>query len=113
VAEFVSNIEKIEVTPSSQPRVVINERDGTIVMGGEVKISEVVVSKEGITIKVDRGSDKGKDGREGKVALLKEASTVKDLVDSLNYIGASTRDIISILKALKDAGALHAELIIR
>lgn len=113
VAEFVSNIEKIEVTPSSQPRVVINERDGTIVMGGEVKISEVVVSKEGITIKVDRGSDKGKDGREGKVALLKEASSVKDLVESLNYIGASTRDIISILKALKDAGALHAELIIR
>jgi flagellar P-ring protein FlgI len=79
-------------------------------MGGDVKISEIVVSKDGMTVKVE-----GKKGISDKAssALIKDSSTVKDIVDSLNYIGASTQDIISILKAIKDAGALHANLIIR
>jgi len=106
IVEFVSSIENIEVVPYYKARVVVNEKDGTIVMGGDVKISEVVVSKDGMTVKVED------EGTGGSVAVLKEAATVKDLVDSLTYIGASTRDIISILKALKKAGALHAELII-
>ncbi len=107
LAEFISTILEIEVAPGESARVVVNEKDGTIVMGGDVKISEAVVSKDGITIKVEGKAEKG------SMALIKETSTVKDLVDSLNYIGASTRDIISILKALKEAGALHADLIIR
>lgn len=107
LAEFLSAVENIEITPAAPARVVVNERDGTIVMGGEVKISEAVVSKEGVTIRIEGGKEKG------SVAHIKDASTVKDLVESLNYIGASTRDIIAILKALKDAGALHAELVIR
>lgn len=110
IAEFISSIENIEIAPSSGARVVVNEKDGTIVMGGDVKISEVVVSKDGLTVKVE--SKKGKSDNANS-ALLKEASTVKDVVDSLNYIGASTQDIISILKAIKEAGALHANLIIK
>ncbi|MDY6967289.1 MAG: flagellar basal body P-ring protein FlgI [Spirochaetota bacterium] len=106
-AEFISSIENIEITPFHSARVVVNERDGTIVMGEDVKISEVLVSKDGITISTERSD------RKSNVAILKETSTVKDLMDSLNYIGASTRDIISILNALKDAGALHAELVIK
>ena len=109
IAEFISTIESMEVTPSSEAIVVINERDGTIVMGGDVKISEVVVSKDGMTIKVE--SKEGKTN--ASAAMIKDASTVKDIVDSLNYIGASTQDIIAILKAIKDAGALHANLIIK
>jgi len=107
LAEFLSAVENIEITPATPARVVVNERDGTIVMGGEVKISEAVVSKEGVTIRIEGGKEKG------SVAHIKDASTVKDLVESLNYIGASPRDIIAILKALKEAGALHAELVIR
>lgn len=107
LAEFVSTVENMEITPADTGRVVVNERDGTIVMGGDVKISQAVVSKEGISIRIEGSKEKG------NVAMIKDSSTVKDLVDSLNYIGAPTRDIISILKALKDAGALHAELIIR
>ena len=110
IAEFISTIENIEIAPASEARVVINEKDGTIVMGGDVKISEVVVSKDGMIIKVE-----GKKGISDKAgsALFKESSTVKDIVDSLNYIGASTQDIISILKAIKEAGALHANLVVR
>lgn len=114
IAEFISSIENIEITPPANARVVVNEKDGTIVMGGEVKISQVMLSREGITVRVDVAKQGAKEASaKGSSALLKESSTIKDLVDSLNYIGASTRDIISILKALKDAGALHAELIIR
>jgi flagellar P-ring protein FlgI len=107
LAEFVSTIENIEITPGGNARVVVNERDGTIVMGGDVRISEALVSKDGLTIRVEGKAEKT------SVAHIKEAATVKDLVDTLNYIGASTRDIISILKALKDAGALHADLVVR
>ena len=107
IIEFVSTIENLEITSVSSSRVVVNEKDGTIVMGEDVKISEVVVSRDGITIKAEGSENKG------SAALLKEASTVKDLMDSLNYIGASTHDIISILKALKEAGSLHADLIIQ
>lgn len=106
-AEFISGIEGIEVTPSFEARVVINEKDGTIVMGGDVKISEVLVSKDGMTIRVE------KTGESASAAAFKESATVKDIVESLNYLGASTRDIISILKAVKEAGALHANLIIK
>ncbi|MCU0822717.1 MAG: flagellar basal body P-ring protein FlgI [Spirochaetes bacterium] len=104
--EFISEIENLEITPSFAARVVINESDGTIVMGKDVKISESVISKEGLTVKIAGGT-------KVNVASISEAATVKDLVESLNYVGASTRDIIAILKALKDAGALHANLIVR
>jgi flagellar P-ring protein FlgI len=110
IAEFISAIENIEIAPGAEARVVVNEKDGTIVMGGDVKISEVVVSKDGMIVKVE--NKKGISDKAGS-ALLKESSTVKDIVDSLNYIGASTQDIISILKAIKEAGALHANLIIK
>ncbi|MFH0976339.1 MAG: flagellar basal body P-ring protein FlgI [Spirochaetota bacterium] len=116
LTEFISAIENIEVNPSSEARVVINEKDGTIVMGGDVKISEVVVSKDGMTIKVAAKGDKGDKagaGGNASAAAIKDANTVKDIVDSLNYIGASTQDIIAILKAIKEAGALHANLIIK
>lgn len=106
IAKFVSTIENIEVTPAAVACVVVNEKDGTIVMGGDVKVSEVLVSKDGLTIRIEGSNDKG------SASVFKEASSVKDIVDSLNYIGASTRDIISILKAIKEAGALHAKLII-
>jgi flagellar P-ring protein precursor FlgI len=118
VTEFISKIEELELTPNYGARVVINERDGTIVMGGDVKISEVMVSREGITVKVEGKSGQGKgqgdiSGKTGSAVHMRDAASVKDLVDSLNYMGASTKDTIAIIKALKDAGALHAELIVK
>lgn len=106
-SDFISKIENIEVTAPDRARVVVNEKDGTIVMGGDVKISSVIVSKSGMTIKVE-GEDVAATAKS-----IKESSTVKDLVDALNYIGLTPEDMISVLKALKTAGALHAELIIK
>ena len=112
LTEFISSIENIEVAAGTDARVVINEKDGTVVMGGDVKISDVVVSKDGMTIKVKSGEGNAGSGEKASAAMV-NGSSVKDIVDSLNYIGASTQDIISILKAIKDAGALHAQLIIK
>ncbi|MBN1532740.1 MAG: flagellar basal body P-ring protein FlgI [Spirochaetes bacterium] len=105
--EYISEIEKIEITPSSKAKVVISEADGTIVTGGEVKISEALVSREGMTVEI------GKSGKKVSAAHLKESGSVSDLVEAMNAVGATTKDMISILKALKDAGALHADLIVR
>ncbi|HPX91122.1 MAG: Flagellar P-ring protein precursor [Spirochaetes bacterium ADurb.Bin218] len=107
LVEFISTIENIEVVPDAKAVVVINERDGTIVTGGNVTLSEAMVSKRGLTIQIEKSDKKVSS------AYIKESSTVKDLVDALNAVGASTDDIISILKGLKDAGALHADLVIR
>ena len=65
------------------------------------------MSREGLLVEIAE-SDKKQ-----SASVLKEASTVKDLVDALNAVGASTGDIIAIMKALKNAGALHAEVIIQ
>lgn len=107
LAEFIADIENIEISPSYSARVVINERSGTIVMGGSIRVSEAVISKQGLTITIEGAQNKG------SVYHLKDTATVKDLVDSLNYIGMNTQDIIAILKAMKQAGCLHAELIVQ
>jgi flagellar P-ring protein precursor FlgI len=107
LSEFISNIENVEIVPESNAVIVVNERDGTIVTGGNVSISEAMISKKGMMIQVENSDKKV------NAAYIKDAATVKDLVDSLNAVGATTEDIISILKALKDSGALHAELIVR
>lgn len=112
VSEFISKIFEIEVTPSYSAKIVINERDATIVMGGEIKISEAFVSREGISVKIE-GKSSGFTSKAGSAARIPETASVKDLVDTLNGIGASTKDTIAIIKALKDAGAIHAELIIK
>ena len=106
-SEFISKIMKMEVTPKYKAKVVINEKHGTIGMGSDVKISESVVSKDGLTVKIDGQTEKT------AAAMIKESSTVKDLVDALNYVNASGSDLVAIIKALKDAGALHAELVIK
>lgn len=107
VVDFIADIENIEIVPVYSARVVINERTGTIVMGGDIRVSQAVISKQGVTITIEETRKKG------SMYLLKDAATVKDLVDSLNYIGMSTQDIIAILKAMKQAGCLHAELIVQ
>ncbi len=107
MSEFISNIENIEVVPEISATVVINEKDGTIVTGGTVTISEAMVSRRGMIVQIEKSDKKL------SASIIKDSATVKDLVDNLNAVGATTEDIISILKALKDSGALHAELIIK
>ena len=106
-------IENLQVTPDGKAKVVINERTGTIVMGANVTVDEVAISKQGINVII---SNKKKDSDDTKVELIsviQEGTKVSDIVDALNKIGASTKDIIAILEGMKKAGALHAEVIVQ
>jgi len=132
-AHLMARIEGIEVAASRQARVVIDQRSGTIVLGADVKISSVAVSQGGLTVRVEEapqatmpnpfsnappivlprtgiGIDMGEDRR---LALVDEAATLADLVDGLNALGVGPRGMIDILKSIKTAGALHADLIVQ
>ncbi len=133
---FVSAIENLSVEPDRRARVVINERTGTVVSGGDVRISKVAISHGDLKISISnsntasqpygvRGVNPGVSTAivTNTVIDVNEANavgyvppgsnTVADLVQSLTKLKASTRDVISILRAVKAAGALHAELVIQ
>lgn len=109
--ELMATIEAIEINPDQRARVVINERTGTIVIGEKVKISKVGLSHGSLTLKVS--NEKGKKGAasaDDKVTVLDMGANVGDLVQALNKLGVSPKDLISILQSVKAAGALHGEL---
>lgn len=132
---FLARLENVRVEPDRRARVVINERTGTVVSGGDVRISRVAISHG--DLKINIASQQGVSqpafiGRigpgvrtevvtntqidveeTGGVGFLAGAGTVSDLVQSLARMKTSTRDIISILRAVKAAGALHGDLLIQ
>jgi flagellar P-ring protein precursor FlgI len=136
VVAFVARMEALVVEPDRRAKVVINERTGTVVSGGDVRISKVAISHGDLKISVRNETAASQpDGLIGHVgdgirtALVTNTrvdvdeqngpgfimgdSTVADLVQSLARLKTNTRDIISILRAVKAAGALHAELILQ
>ncbi|ATG21344.1 flagellar biosynthesis protein FlgI [Ralstonia pickettii] len=136
LVSFVANLENVAVEPDRRAKVVINERTGTVVSGGDVQISKVAVSHGDLKISIatqntaSQPSDVIFPGPGVRTAIVSntrmEASeqngpgyvppgsnTVADLVQTLAKLNTNTRDIISILRAIKAAGALHAELIVQ
>ena len=133
VAAFISAIENLPVTPDLAARVVVDQRSGTIVVGADVRISEVAVSQgnltvrvtetpqasqpnpfgQGRTVVVPRTDVEVDTGANNRVAVLNEGTTLAELVQGLNALGVGPRDLIDILSAIKAAGALHAEFIVR
>ncbi len=120
--ELISFIENLEISPDHRAKVVLDERSGTVVMGGNVMISPIAISQNGLNIQVKLPSQNtaGGDGAltegqilEASVFMLKGGVDLKEIVNGFNKIGASSRDLIEVLKAVKTAGALHAELVIR
>jgi flagellar P-ring protein precursor FlgI len=120
--ELLSFIENMEITPDHTAKVVLDERSGTVVMGGNVRISPIAISQNGLNIQVKLPTlnVEGTQGEltEGRILassvfMLKGGTDLKEVVDGFNKIGASSRDLIEVLKAVKTAGALHAELVIR
>lgn len=123
VIGFISNIENLEIIPQQKAKVVINERTGTIVAGGNVKISEVAVSHGNLVIEISSNTETDILGQtytnnqmqattqQAKVMVM-NAPTVNELAAALNRIKVSPRDLISIFQSLKTAGALQAQLII-
>ncbi|XGC81333.1 flagellar basal body P-ring protein FlgI [Bdellovibrio bacteriovorus] len=104
--ELLATIESIEINPDMKARVVVNEKTGTIVIGDKVKISRVAISHGALSVKVGEG----KKGSEEKVAVLESGVSVGELVQALNKLGVSPKDLITILQSIKAAGALHGEL---
>ncbi|GAB3771693.1 flagellar basal body P-ring protein FlgI [Ramlibacter monticola] len=135
LVEFLARIENVAVEPDRRARVVINERTGTVVAGGDVRISRIAVSHGDLKIFIASQNSVSQPafiGRTGPgvvsalvtntqvdveepdgVGFLAGAGTVSDLVQSLARLKTSTRDIISILRAVKAAGALHGELVVQ
>jgi flagellar P-ring protein FlgI len=129
-------MENLSVAPDRRARVVINERTGVIVAGGDVRISKVSVSHGDLKISIVTDNNVsqpivvGGAGRGVRTEVVSNSrievtestdgqflppkdTTVADLVQSLARMKTSTRDVISILHAVKAAGALHADLIVQ
>jgi flagellar P-ring protein FlgI len=113
---ILGKLENITVNPENKARVVVNERTGTIVMGANVTIDEVAISKQGLSVVVSGGGKKrfwDDSEKVENVIVMPEATKVSDLVKALNKVGATTKDIISILEALRKSGAMHAEVVVQ
>ncbi|MDR1621667.1 MAG: flagellar basal body P-ring protein FlgI [Synergistaceae bacterium] len=127
---FLAKMEKLQIQPDAPARVAVNERTGTVVMGGDVKISSVAVAHGGLTVSVaedptvvqpnplsggqtatENRTDITTDEDGTSFIAMPSTTTVRDLVRVINAIGATPRDVIEILQAINEAGALHGQLI--
>jgi flagellar P-ring protein precursor FlgI len=108
--ELMATIEAIEINPDQKAVVIINEKSGTVVIGDKVKISKVAISHGTLSVKVGAPAGSSKKEIEERVAVLDSGVSVGDLVQSLNKLGVTPKDLITILQSIKAAGALHGEL---
>lgn len=132
-ALMLAEVENLPISPDTAAKVVVDQRSGTIVMGSDVRISTVAVSQGSLTVKVletpiisqpapfgggdtvvaPETSVSIDEDTEKKITVLREGPTLSDLVAGLNALGVGPRDMIDILSAIKTAGALHAEFVVR
>ena len=128
VPELVARLETLDVAVDRVARVVVNERTGTVVMGADVRIATVAVAHGGLTLEVDTRLGVSQPGafstgdtvvvpetdvkveEEGGQLTVLEGVSIGEVVGALNQLGVSPRDLISILQAIRQAGALDAEL---
>jgi flagellar P-ring protein precursor FlgI len=126
---LLDKIEAVEIEVFPRARVVVNERTGTVVIGGTVRLQPVSILHGGLAVNVisETRVSQPNPGSSGSTQVveqtsvqaqdkpvnridLKEGATVEDLVQELQRTGAGARDVISILQAMKEAGALEADL---
>ncbi len=131
VVNLLTDIEQLRIQPDQLARVVIDEQTGTIVMGENVRISPVAIAQGSLTIRVtetqqvsqpgpfaevgttttvDRTNIEVDEGAERQLTVLQPGVSLQDLVNGLNALGIGPRDMITILQAIKTAGALQAEI---
>lgn len=111
---FISMVENLIVDPDIRAKVVINERTGTVVVGDDVTIETVAISHGDLSIEV-RAADQTEQQaqpQQGRVVLYQKTARVGDLAVALNALKVTPEDIIAIFQALKELGALNAELVI-
>ena len=136
LAAFLTKVESASIEPDRRAKVVINERTGTVVAGGDVRISKVSISHGDLKVSIVTENSVSQPSfvtaigpgvrtqvvantrveveERGETGFVPATSnTVSELVQALTRIKTNTRDIISILRAIKAAGALHAELVVQ
>lgn len=107
VVNLLALVENFKVIPDRKAKIIINERTGTIVAGGDITLKTVAISHGDLVIEVQGG---GGGGKSSSVHLLKESTTINDLVKALNSIGTKPEDLISIFQALRRNGAILADI---
>lgn len=130
VSQFLTEIEQLKIEPDLTAKVVIDESNGVIVMGENVRISTVAVSHGNLTIRITETpqvsqpnpfsstgttqvverSDINVEQGDKKLTLLEAGVSLHDLVKALNSLGVTPRDMITILRTIKSAGALQADI---
>jgi flagellar P-ring protein precursor FlgI len=129
VVSLLTEIEQLQIEPDLPAKIVIDERSGIIVMGRDVRVSTVAVAQGNLTVTItetpqvsqpaplSRGRTRvvprtsvgvQEDGK--KLAVVREGVSLQQLVDGLNALGIGPRDLISILQAIKAAGAIQADI---
>ncbi|MEM9429809.1 MAG: flagellar basal body P-ring protein FlgI [Pseudomonadota bacterium] len=132
--QLLGLVENIEVAPAQKARVVVDQRSGTIVLGADVRISRVAVSQGNLTLRVaeeplvvqpnpfnpggtpivvPRTNAAIEEDPGTQLALVEASVSLPEVIEGLNALGVSPRDMIDILKAIKAAGALHAEFVVQ
>mgnify|MGYP006270196251 FL=1 len=133
-AQAITRIENLPVAPSQKARVVVDHRSGTIVLGDDVRVSRIAVSQGNLTLRISETPlvvQPNPFSRQGdtvvvprtdaeiveedgpQLAVVEPAVTLAELVQGLNALGVSPRDMIDILRSIKAAGALHAEFVVQ
>ena len=130
ISALLTEIEQLAVKPDQPAKVLIDEQSGIIVMGDDVRIDQVAVAQGNLTVRiteapqvaqpaplangetvvVPRTQIEVNEATDAKLAVLPAGVSLQDLVTGLNALGVSPRDLISILQAIKAAGALQAEI---
>ncbi len=134
--QLISTVENISIVPDIKSKVVVNERTGTVVSGGNVQISAVTISHGNLKLKIETQFSVSQPSHiirpnrgistqivpetqievneeKNKSVNMTNGTSVTELIEALKAVNLSTRDTITILQAIKQAGALHAELIIQ
>ncbi|MBL4690793.1 MAG: flagellar basal body P-ring protein FlgI [Rhodospirillales bacterium] len=131
VVNLLTDIEQLRVEPDQRARVVIDEQSGTIVMGENVRISTVAIAQGSLTIRITEAQQVSQpgpfaeagttttvartdiqidEGEDKKLTVFQSGVTLQEMVNGLNALGIGPRDMITILQAIKAAGAMQAEL---
>ncbi|MFO0687159.1 MAG: flagellar basal body P-ring protein FlgI [Myxococcota bacterium] len=126
---FMARVEMLEIAPDRAARIILNERTGTVVMGDAVRVATVAVAHGNLTVVVDQMNDVSQPGPfsngtttpvqnsaisttqdESQLSVIEETLTIGDLVRALNAMGTTPTDLVSIIQAIKAAGALSADV---
>ena len=125
---LMASVENLDVNPDTAAKVVVDEKTGTVVLGRDVRVSRAAVAHGNLQITVQESEQVSQPGpfsqgqtvvtpqteanirEEQRHLVMVEGATQQELVDGLNAIGATPRDLISILRAMQASGSLHADL---